>query len=484
MSAMNRRLFLQGAATATAAGLWACAGRISPYVGAVAMPTAVPMTPEALLSDTQRRTFNYFWQTTEVARGLAPDLGPDPAPASIAAMGFALTAVPIGVEHAWVTRAAAAQRVRGWLEFLRDAPQGAGSTGFSGHHGFFYHFLEMTSGTRYRDSELSTIDTAILLMGVHFCGQYFNGADANEAAIRTLSEALSERVDWNWAQANGPGIALGWRPETGFMRDDWVGYNEATMMYVLALGSTTHAVGQDAWAVWTSGFDASWGKIQGFEHLTFGPLFGHQFTQVWINLKGISDAYMTLRGLDYFENSRRAVLAQRAYAIANPLKWEGYGANVWGLSACDGPYSKRRLYRREQRQFHDYAGRGVGLDASLNYDDGTLTPSAALGSLPFTPEAVTAAATEMYRQYGSVIYGEYGFLDSFNPSFKYNVPLVSGRRVGDLGWVDTRYYGITQGPIVAMIENHRSGLMWRVMQGDPVIRRGLQRAGFRGGWLA
>ena len=484
MRSMNRRSFLQGATAATAAGLGACTSRSSMYRGALALPTATPMTAEALLSDTQRRTFNYFWQTTEAARGLAPDLGPEPAPASIAAMGFALTAVPIGVEHAWVTRAAAAQRVRGWLEFLRDAPQGAGSAGFSGYRGFFYHFLEMTSGTRYRDSELSTIDTALLLMGARFCGQYFQGPDPNEAAIRTLSEGLCERVDWNWAQANGPGIAMGWQPETGFMRNDWVGYNEATMMYLLALGSTTHAVGQDAWAVWSSGFNASWGKIQGFEHLTFGPLFGHQFTQVWVNLKGISDAYMRTRGLDYFENSRRAVLAQRAYAIANPLKWEAYGANVWGLSACDGPYSGSLPYHGEQRQFHDYAGRGVGLDASVNYDDGTLTPSAVLGSLPFAPDEATASIEEMYRRYGTVTYGEFGFLDSFNPSFKYDVPLVSGRRVGDLGWVDTRYYGITQGPIVAMVENHRSELIWQTMQGDPVIRRGLQRAGFTGGWLS
>lgn len=442
------------------------------------------MSLEALLTDTQRRTFNYFWQTTDAARGLAPDLGPEPAPASIAAMGFAFTAVPIGIEHSWITRVDAAQRVRRWLQFLWDAPQGIQAKGMSGYHGFFYHFLEMETGTRFRDSELSTVDTALLLMGVRFCGQYFTGTAPDEAAIRGLVDSLCDRVDWNWAQANGSGVTLGWRPETGFMAYDWVGYNEGMMIYLLALGSKTHPVGPEAWKVWTRGYDAAWGKIQGIEHLTFGPLFGHQFTQVWVNLRGIADAYMKARGLDYFENSRRAVLSQRAYAIANPLGWDGYGADVWGVSACDGPGTIALPYRGKIREFHDYAGRGVGVHPEENYDDGTLTPSAALGSLPFAPELATAATATMYRRFGAVIYGEYGFLDSFNPSFKYDVPLRSGRRVEDLGWVDTRYYGITQGPIVAMIENQRSGLIWRVMQGDPVIRSGLQRAGFTGGWLS
>ena len=441
------------------------------------------MSPEVLLSDTQRRTFDYFWQTTDSARGLAPDLWPDPAPASIAAMGFALTAIPVGVEHGWVSRTLAAQRVRAWLEFLRDAPQGSGFAGFSGYRGFFYHFLQMDTGTRYRDSELSTVDTALLVMGVRCCGQYFAGHTGDEAAIRALADFISERVDWNWTQANGPGIAMGWRPETGFMSADWVGYNEATFVYLLALGSKNHAVQPEAWAAWIKGYDASWGKVQGIEHLTFGPLFGHQFTQVWIDLRGIRDSYMSTRGLDYFQNTQRAVRAQRAYAISNPLQWEGYGAEVWGLSACDGPSEMNLKYRGVDREFHTYAGRGVGLRNNENFDDGTLSASAVLGSLPFMPEWVTASIAAMHRRYGTVIYAQYGFLDSFNPSFKFDVPLVSGRRVGELGWVDSRYYGITQGPIVAMIENQRSGLLWRLMRGDPVIRAGLVRAGFKGGWL-
>lgn len=483
MAHLTRRRFLQVAVATTAGVLTGCGGGSAPAPPAAGYPPPPPLTPDALLADTLHRSFNYFWQTTEAARGLAPDFWPDPAPASIAAMGFAFSAVPIGVERGWVPRSTAAQRVRGWLEFLRDAPQGTAPTGCTGYRGFFYHFLDMSSGTRYRDSELSTIDTTLLLMGVRLCGQYFDGTERDEAAIRTICDGLCERVDWNWAQANGPGICMGWRPESGFLSADWIGYNEAIPVYLLALGSQAHAVGPDAWAVWTSGYDASWGKIEGIEHLTFGPLFGHQFTQCWVDLRGVSDAYLRARGIDYFENTRRAALSQRAYATANPLGWAGYGPDIWGLSACDGPYTGKLVYQGVQRQFHTYAGRGVFLNPDLNLDDGTITPSAALGCLPFTPDQATAAAAEMYRRYGAVIYGEYGFLDSFNPSFQFDVPLLSGRRVGELGWVDSRYYGITQGPIITMLENQHSGLLWRLSRADPVLRRGLQRAGFSGGWL-
>jgi hypothetical protein len=224
--------------------------------------------------------------------------------------------------------------------------------------------------------------------------------------------------------------------------------------------------------------------VQGIEHLTFGALFAHQFTQAWVDLRGTSDAYMRERGFDYFENSRRATLSQQAYAIANPLGWAGYGANVWGLSASDGPVSQALPYHGQQRAFHTYAARGVCLNPAEDYDDGTLTPMAALSSLPFAPEVVLPAMDEMYQRYGTVLFGEYGFLDSFNPSFQYDLIPDHGRRVGDLGWVDTRYYGINQGPILAMIENHRSGLLWRLSRGDAVIRRGLERAGFQGGWLS
>ena len=479
---MNRRWFLQGAAASAMLGACATGNRYAPG-GAPTLPAPAALSFDALLSETQRRTFNYFWQTTDITRGLAPDLSPDAAPVSIAAMGFAFTAVPVGVEHGWVTRADAAQRVRHWLQFLRDAPQGPDVSGMTGYKGFFYHFLDAHSGTRFQNSELSTVDSALLFMGVRFCAQYFNGAGTDETDIRAIAEFVCERADWNWMQPNSPGICMGWRPETGFLSADWTGYNEAMFVYLLALGSQSHAVGPDSWAVWTSGYDNSWGTIFGLEHLTFGALFAHQFTQVWVNLRGIHDAYMGTRGFDYFENSRRAVLSQRAYAIANPMGWEGYGADTWGLSACDGPYDGALTYRGNIARFHTYAARGVYLRPQDQIDDGTLSVSATLSCLPFAPELVAPAISAMYQRYGAVIFTEYGFVDCYNPSFKYEVPLLSGHRVGNLGWVDSRYYGLTQGPIVAMIENHRSGLIWRLMQNDPVIRRGLLRAGFTGGWL-
>ena len=486
MTRMSRRHFVQYSGALGAILLMpGCARPGRPQsAGDTTLPAPPPLSIDALITDTQLRTFRYFWETTEAARGLAPDFAPEASPASIAAMGFALTAMPIGVEHGWVSRAQAIERVLNTLHFLRDAPQGAAAQGCTGHHGFYYHFLEMGSGTRYRDSELSSIDTALLLMGARACAQYFTGADGNEASIRALTDELCERVEWRWFQNSTAGICLGWRPETGFMTENWRGYNEAIMMFLLALGSTANAVAPDAWADWLSTYPQFWGSVQGIEHLTFGPLFGHQYTQVWVDMRGIKDPYMSAKGLDYFENSRRATLSQRAYGIANPLGWQGYGADIWGLSASDGPSDARLGYNGQTRQFHTYAGRGVGLVSANNYDDGTLTPTAPIGSLPFAPEIAKPAIAAMYQRYGSAIYGQYGFLDSYNASFHYDVPLQSGRMVTGLGWVDTRYYGINQGPIVAMIENQRSELFWRLSRTDPVLRRGLTRAGFTGGWLA
>ncbi len=485
MALVSRRQVLQYTlATSYSAALASCGGSSSSSAAGGNLPPPPPTTIDALIAETQQRTFRFFWETTDAARGLAPDLTPDAAPASIAAMGFALTAIPIGIEHGWITRAQGIERVLNTLVFLRDAPQGGAATATSGFHGFFYHFLEMSSGTRYRDSELSSIDTALLMMGVRACVQYFAGSDGNETSIRTIGDTLCERVEWRWFQNGTAGINFGWRPETGFMADNWRGYNEAIPIFLLALGSSANAVDPAAWADWTSTYSQSWGTLQGVEHLSFGPLFGHQYTQVWVDMRGIKDAYMTAKGIDYFENSRRAVLSQRAYAIANPLGWQGYGADIWGLSASDGPSDSMQTYRGESRQFRTYAGRGVGLISANNYDDGTLTPTAPIASLPFAPELAKPAMAAMYQRYGSAIYGQYGFLDSYNPSFQYSVPLSSGRLVSGLGWVDTRYYGINQGPIIAMIENQRSELLWRLSRTDPVLRRGLTRAGFTGGWLA
>ncbi len=441
----------------------------------------------AQLDDLERRTFDYFWDTTNPHNGLAPDHVPlrgQPF-ASIAADGFALTAYGIGVERGYITRAQAVRRVLTTLRFFADAPQGASEDDDAGYRGFFYHFLDLKTGRRYgRWVELSTVDTALLLGGVLFVQSYFDRNTPQEHEIRTLADRIYRRVDWTWAQARPPAISMGWTPGGGFIPHDWTGYDEGMIIYILALGSPTHAVQPDAWKAWTSTYARSWGTYQGQTYLAFAPLFGHQYSHAWIDFRGIRDAYMRRRGLDYFENSRRATLAQQAYAIVNPHGYRGYGPDMWGLTACDGPGNFTANLDGRVIRFRGYSARGAGLSGST-FDDGTLAPTAALSSMPFTPHRSQAMLRALLARYGHAIYREYGFVDAFNPSFDAKEgKLRSGTLVPGVGWVDDGYLGIDQGPILLMIENYRSGLIWRVMRRNPYIRRGLLRAGFRGGWLA
>lgn len=439
-------------------------------------------TPEAgvLLDDLELRTFRFFWDTTDASTGLAPDRWPTPSFCSIAAVGFALTAYVVGVERGFITRAQAGERVRTTLRTFCNAPQGPQATGVAGYKGFFYHFLDMRTGLRFDRCELSTVDTALLIAGALHCQSYFDRDDATEAEIRRLAEQLHAGADWRWAQVRPPSIGHGWLPESGFITSDWKGYNEAMLVYLLALGSPTHAVERDAWEAWTSTYDRdSWGSEYGQTYLRFPPAFGHQFTHCWVDFRGIRDAYMRQRGLDYFENSRRATYAQRAYAMVNPEGWAGYGRDVWGVTACDGPADVERPFGGRQRRFISYAGRGMGL-----HDDGTIAPYGAGASIAFAPEIVVPALATMQERYGEHIYGKYGFVDAFNPSFTFtDVKLTHGRVVPGVGWVDVDHLGIDQGPLLAMLGNHRGELVWRAMRGNAHLQRGLRRAGFSGGWL-
>jgi hypothetical protein len=252
------------------------------------------------------------------------------------------------------------------------------------------------------------------------------------------------------------------------------------LLYVLALGSPTHAVEPAAWDAFTNTYE--WADFYGQEHLVFSPLFGHQYSHVWIDFRHIQDAYMRGKGIDYFENSRRATYAQREYAIDNPAGWRDYGPDIWGLTACDGPANVRVSFGGQERQFHSYSARGAS-PRDIN-DDGTIAPTAAGGSIPFAPEICIPALQAMYQRYGDTLFGKYGFLDAFNASFTFrDVELSHGRLADGLGWVDSDYLGIDQGPILLMIENYRSEFIWKLMQKSPYIRTGLQRAGFTGGWL-
>ena len=398
----------------------------------------------------------------------------------MAAVGFGLTAYAIGAERGWVTRAQAASRASKTLRFLVGAPQGPARTGMTGYRGFFYHFLDMHTGERFEKIELSTIDTTLLAAGVLTCESYFDRGDPVEAQIRADADAIYRRIEWDWASPRPPGMAMGWTPEKGFHGLNWRGYNEAMILYILALGSPTHAVDPAAWGEWTSTY--KWGEFQGQEHLNFYALFGHQYSHVWIDFRGIQDAYMRGKGIDYFENSRRATLSQRAYAIANPGAWEGYGPDAWGLSACDGPLDATLEIGGRSRKFLGYAARGVSLVYTL--DDGTIAPTAAAGSVVFAPEIAIPALQEMTSRWGEHLRNAYGFLDAFNPTLRDpGIRVATGTIVPGVGWFDVDQLGIDQGPIVAMIENHRSGLIWRTMRRNPYIAAGLRRAGFTGGWL-
>ena len=455
-----------------------------PVAGQAVAKPAPPAKPELppLFRDIERRTFQFFWDTTNEVNGLTPDRYPSRPFSSIASVGYALTAYPIGIENNWVSRNQAVDRTLLTLKFFRDMPQGPQATGKGAYKGFYYHFLDMQKGERYNSwVELSSVDTSLLMMGVLFAQSYYDREEPREKEIREIAEELYRRVDWNWLQQNKPLVSMGWFPESGFIPHDWMGYNEAMMLYVLALGSPTHPVSPEAWQVWARTYNDDWGVYQGQEFLAFGPMFGHQYSHVWIDFRGIQDDFMRERGMDYFENSRRATLAQREYAINNPMKWKDYGENVWGLTASDGPQQTVQEFRGEQREFRHYSARGAGLRE--NFDDGTIAPTAAISSLPFAPEIVIPATLEMHERYGEYLYSSYGFLDSFNRSFDFDIPLKTGRLVPGEGWVASDYIGIDQGPILTMIANYRNDFVWNVMKKNAHIRTGLERAGFKGGWL-
>lgn len=454
---------------------------------------SLPKAQQMMLDDVEKRTFEFFRDSVNSANGQVPDHWPETPGSdyfsSIASDGFGLTAYGIGVERGWMKRDEAVRLTLATLRFFHDAQQGD-APDVSGNHGFFYHFLDMQTGRRFHAApwvELSSIDTTLLLGGVLFAQSYYDRNTKDEKEIRRLADEIYRAVDWPWFTDGSPFVQGGWTPEHKYDLNYWRGYNEAMLLYVLALGSPTHPVDAGAWKRWTETNDRTWGTFQGQEHLGFGPLFGHQYSHVWIDFRGIQDDYMRDKGIDYFQNSQRATLAQREYAIKNPLQWQDYGSNIWGLTACNGPRGRTpagepNRYAQDAKPFWGYYARGAGLN--YQFDDGTIAPTAAASSIAFAPEIVIPALAEMQRRYGENVYTRYGFVDAFNPSFRFeDRPLRTGKIVPGLGWVDTLYLGIDQGPIVAMIENYRSDLVWRVMRKNPYIRAGLKRAGFNGGWL-
>lgn len=429
------------------------------------------------MDELSRRTFNFFWELAD-SNAQTPDRWPNLAFSSTAATGFGLGAYLVGVERGYITRQQAAARTLACLTFLKNLPQGMEKEGTGGYKGFFYHFLDHKTGRRFKDVELSTIDSGLLLAGVLAAQTYFDGENEAEKAIRETAEFLYRRVEWDWMLNKNYRLSMGWRPERGFIQSEWAGYNEAMVLYLLALGSPTHPIPERSWQAWCDGY--YFDRFEGQEFVQFGPLFGHQYSQIWVDFREIQDKYMAEKGLDYFENSRRATLANQTFCEKNEAGHAGFSKKIWGLTACDGPADWLNRHEigsqclRECHEFQGYSARGAASDYGVN--DGTISPTAAGGSIPFAPGPCLEALETMWTNFGDSLVGKYGFKDAFNPSFT-----ACGRLPN--GWFDKDYLGIDQGPILLMLENYRSGLLWNLMKRNPHIVAGLKHARFSGGWL-
>lgn len=427
-----------------------------------------PTDSDAMLDALQRDAFEYFLHETNPANGLVLDKTQPGAPASIAAVGFALSSYLVGVERCWMKRDEAAALTLAVLRFFWNSPQGTAPDA-TGYKGFYYHFLDMQTGRRAGSCELSTIDSAFLLAGMLTSAIYFDQDGEDEREIRSLADALYRRADWQWARNGAVTVTHGWTPESGFLKFRWEGYDEALLLYVLGLGSPTYPLPRESYSAWMSTYE--WKEIYGHEFLYGGSLFIHQYSHLWIDFRGIQDAFMRVKGIDYFENSRRATHVQQQYAIHNPLAFEGYGPHFWGLTASDGPGQSVRQVKGIERHFFDYVARG----APYGPDDGTVAPWAVLASLPFAPEIVLPTIQHFKEVYPEVT-GKYCFKCSFNLSFLHEPQ-------GKPGWTSQYHYGINLGPIVLMCENYRSGLIWQLTRRCPYLVTGLRQAGFAKGWL-
>jgi hypothetical protein len=409
-----------------------------------AVPEPFP-SDDAFLDYLQQANFDYFWYWANPANGLVPDRIPASSPCSIAAVGFGLTAIGIGIDHGWISRSQGVARVQATLNTFLQGPQGTNVSGEIGYNGWFYHFLDMNAATRASGSELSSIDTTLLLAGILYDKQYFSGTNTDETGIRTMADTIFNRVDWSWMARGSNAVAMGWQPGTGFTGyGNWVGYDEGMILYLLGLGTGTNPLPASSWSYWTNGY--TWATYYGESFVPFPPLFGHEYSHCWIDFRHIADAYMNNESSTYFENSHRAALAQQSYCIANPMGWLGYSSNVWGLTASDDPSG--------------YEAHGA---PPAENDDGTIAPTAPGGAMAFAPEISLPTLEYFYSHFRPHIWTAYGFRDAFNLSAQ---------------WYDNAGLGIDQGPIVIMIENYRTQRVWQLFMQNQEIQRGLQQAGF------
>jgi hypothetical protein len=427
-----------------------------------------PETSEAYLFQLQKNTFKYFVYEANSGKGLIKDNTQTDSPASITAIGLGLAAYIIAVKRGFIAREEAVERTLKTLQFLWGSPQNQAPDA-TGYKGFYYHFLDMDQGRRVWKSELSSIDSTFLITGVLTTSLFYTHPTKDECEIRDLADALYRRVDWQWMLNEESVLSHGWKPESGFLRARWTGYNEALVLYLLALGSPTYPIPKESYSAWLQTY--RWKAIYDYQFVYSGPLFIHQLSHLWVDFRGIQDEYMWEKKIDYFENSRRATLVQQEYARRNPKGFKGYNEKSWGITASAGPGPITKKINGRTQNFYGYRARGV----PFGPDDGTLSPWAVIASLPFAPEEILPTIRYIDENYPEII-SKYGFKCSFNPTLTLR---DSERNI----WISEGYYGLDQGPIILMIENYLSGFLWELWRECPYLITGLRRAGFRGGWL-
>jgi hypothetical protein len=399
-------------------------------------PTPTPDPLAAAVEAEMRASFDFFWEQANTepgspGYGLIRDRYPgSPGIASIASVGFGLTAIVVGVERGIITREQGAERAAGTLATL---------AGMERTEGFFFHFVDLGTGVRAQQSEVSSIDTAILMMGVLSAGEYFGGE------VQTAAQALYAGVNWPWFVDGSRGMFhMAYRPESGF-EGHWDFYAEQLMLYVLAAGSDTHPVNDEPYYTFIR-HEGAYGDGGPFIHSWFGSLFTYQYSHAWIDFRGRRDR----RGVNWFDNSVAATRAQIAFAVANDERYETLGPQAWGLSASDGPDGYNGLYGAPPS----------GFDNRAHAIDDTVAPYAALGSILFAPDEAGQALLHYAGLEG--LTGEYGLVSAYNLS---------------ADWVSRDVIGIDKGITLLMLANYQDEVVYRVMMRNPVIVNGLDRLG-------
>ena len=429
----SRREFLCAAASLLAA-------RTASSAPSIALPVLKPEDSK-FLEDCAQRSFAYFWDQWNRHSGLVQDrAGADGAPsannvASSAATGFGLTALCIAAERKWIPKEQARLRVIATLRFLW-------SKAFH-DHGWYFHFMDADTGERRLKSEVSSMDTALLLAGVLTAQGYFSA----DREIRMLAKQIFERVDFAWMLNGDPKLlSHGVKPESGFLEARWQVYSEATILYLLAIGSPRHSIPIDSWYAWLRPEV----KFDSWEFVSGGALFTHQYSHAWVDFRHLRDGDPSL--LDYFRNSQIATYAHRDFCISLQPQYGDYGPNMWGVTASDSPLGYINW----------------GNSTTHGSANGTLVPCAAAGSLMFAPEICLPVLKQMFDQYGDKIYRRYGFTDAFNPNWK-----------DKKFWVNHDVVGIDVGITLLSIENLLTGNVWRYFMRNPYIQSAMEKVGFR-----